>query len=320
MGGDSRSLLLFSGDAPPLPELADVDTARRWTQDRLREQDDPSWRCPCVFGSAAPNARLVSLTNRLPGEEPSPRTPEADDATGQHRRRRADGRTGVSRSPSAWVGLRFSSEESLIRHLGEAGESSAWWQWLLTFGGTLATQVGWQGAMLADPATGLPDRVSFMATVASELHQADQLKRPFAVLLINPDDFDAVNERFGRELGDTVVEEISRRLRTAIRHTDPLARYGGVIFGCVLRDTTAEQAGVIARKTLERMLREPFLRGSVRLGFSIGVAAFDALTDVLPHPLDLVRRADGALNNAKRMGGEKVVVWQEESNSKRSAS
>ncbi|MDQ5857174.1 MAG: sigma 54-interacting transcriptional regulator, partial [Acidobacteriota bacterium] len=160
--------------------------------------------------------------------------------------------------------------------------------------------------------TGLPGRRSFQALLAEELDKACAEERSLSTLLINPDDFVAVNERAGREEGDEVVREAVTRLRAALRSSDIVARYGGVTHAVLLLDTSVEAASLAAEKVLRALSANPFLSGSVRLGFSVGVAGLDPSREKVRDPLDLLHRADQALKEAKRSGGGRVVVWKKE--------
>ena len=178
-------------------------------------------------------------------------------------------------------------------------------------GGALSSHTSQVASIFKDPVTGLPDRAGFQAILTEELETSRVKERPLSLLLVNPDDFAAVNEHFGREAGDEVVREISRRLRNSIRGTDAVARYGGVIFSVVLLGTPPEEVRRVAEKILHNLAEGSYLDGAVRLGFSIGTVAFDSSAEVPETALDLIRRADQALNTAKRHGGGCIAEWEQ---------
>ena len=194
--------------------------------------------------------------------------------------------------------------------LTDKSEYPTWWRWLFAMGGALASHTAQVSAILKDPITGLPDRAGFQAVLAEELEKARLNKSALSLILVNPDDFAAINERFGRVAGDNIVREISGRLRSALRGSDPLARYGGVIFAITLADTNLEAARGVAEKLIRSATEGAFLDGAVRLGFSAGVAVFEYSDEEIGHHLDLIRRADQALNAAKRVGGGVVIDWE----------
>jgi diguanylate cyclase (GGDEF)-like protein len=180
---------------------------------------------------------------------------------------------------------------------------------LLTALASHTTQVT---AILKDPVTGLADRKAFQAVLSDQIERAQKDAVPLSLLLINPDQFDGVNERLGRDAGDHCVREISERLRPALRMTDFVARYGGVVFAALLPDTPESEALEVAQRVIDEMAIQPFLEGRVELAFSIGLSSLEAADQAAPvRPLEVVRRADQALNAAKRQGGDRIVCWHQ---------
>jgi diguanylate cyclase (GGDEF)-like protein len=317
LSGFSRSMLLHDGPLPPVAELADLETAHSFA-----DSVEPE-----------PAAELIPSVTAGGGLVPLPAVhaawalavlPEqlvAGTATPGRRRSDTDDEGPVL--PSAWLGLRFEDEEGSVLDrlagidlpaiLTDKTEYPTWWRWLFAMGGALASHTSQVSAILKDPITGLPDRAGFQAVLSEELEKARLRKAPLSLILINPDDFAAINERFGRVAGDTIVREISGRLRSALRGSDPLARYGGVIFAITLADTTLEAARSVADKLIRAATEGAFLDGAVRLGFSAGVAVFEDGDEEIGHHLDLIRHADQALNAAKRAGGGVVIDWEQRS-------
>ncbi len=322
LSGFSEPLLLQEGDEPPVPEFADLERAQAAAatadlalaeQGAARKGDGPALTVP----SESPESVLVPLP-AVQSAWLAPNLPrERGEPARSRRRTDTDGLRGIV--PGAWLGLRFAAgsgpalDRLTHRHLssqleGEEG-SAHWWEWLFALGGALASHASKVAAILRDPVTGLPDRAGFQALLAAELEKARLQDLSFGLLLINPDEFAAVNERFGREAGDRIVREMSLRLRTALRSSDSVARYGGVIFAAMLPATALEEATAVARKILRYLTEAAFLEGAVRLGFCIGIAVFHADDEEVRHPLDLLRRADQALNAAKRRGSGSIVDW-----------
>ncbi len=317
LSGFSRALLLHDGSLPPVDELADLKAARRFA-DRARKEPTaemiPSATAggglvplPAVHSAWA----LAVLPEQLPAGSPTPG------------RRRSDADGEDVPQPGVWLGLRFENEDGpLLDRLGridlpaalaDQTERLTGWNWLFAMGGALVSHISQVSAILKDPITGLPDRAGFQAGLSEELEKARLRKAPLSLILVNPDDFAAINQRFGRVAGDKIVREISSRLRSALRSSDPLARYGGVIFAVTLSGTPLEAARAVAKKLIQTATEAAFLDGAVRLGFSAGVAVFDRQDDEIGHHLDLIRRADQALNAAKRVGGGVVIDWEQRS-------
>ena len=65
------------------------------------------------------------------------------------------------------------------------------------------------------------------------IRESDDSSRP-GLILVNPDDFNVINQRFGRDVGDAAIREIGERLRATARRTDFAFRYGAAVFGLLL--------------------------------------------------------------------------------------
>jgi diguanylate cyclase (GGDEF)-like protein/hemerythrin-like metal-binding protein len=157
----------------------------------------------------------------------------------------------------------------------------------------------------SDTLTGLANRVLF----ADRLHQAAQLARRYseilAVLLLDLDGFKAVNDAYGHEAGDMVLQFVAQRLQNCIREGDTLARIGGDEFAVLLpRLPDLEAAALVAERILSS-LEEPFefAHHSVMIGASIGIAAWPEHAGWVDA---LLAAADTAMYQAKRLGKNQV--------------
>lgn len=160
-----------------------------------------------------------------------------------------------------------------------------------------------------DYLTGLPNR----ALLEDRLHQhialARRSKAFVGVLFLDLDGFKKVNDTLGHALGDALLVEVSKRLRTALRSSDTVARLGGDEFVIVLPNLPSpDGALVVAQKLLDCMAREPFIAGghTLAIGLSIGISIFPN------HGLDmleLLANADAALGEAKRAGKNRYVLF-----------
>jgi hydrogenase-4 transcriptional activator len=319
LSGFSRSILLHDGPLGPVAELADLETAQSFADGG---KPDPAAE---AIPSATPGGGLIPLPAVHSAWALAVLPEQLAGGPSFPGRRRSDDDPPM---PSAWLGLRFADEEDSVPErlsqldlraaLTDETERPNWWRWLFAMGGALASHTAQVSAILKDPITGLPDRAGFQAVLSEELEKARLRQAPLSLILVNPDDFAAINERFGRVAGDTIVREISGRLRSALRGSDPLARYGGVIFAITLADTALEAARAVAEKLIRSATEGAFLDGAVRLGFSAGVAVFEDSDDEIGHHLDLIRRADQALNAAKRVGGGVVIDWEQRSGAEES--
>jgi diguanylate cyclase (GGDEF)-like protein len=152
-----------------------------------------------------------------------------------------------------------------------------------------------------DALTDLPNRLLFAEHLSPELAQARRKSRPLAVLFLDLDHFKVINDTLGRAVGDQLLKEVAKRLRSAVRESDTVARVGGDEFTILLAELgNPVDAAMIAEKLLR------VVSGSVMLGgrelsvtASIGIAL---------HPSDgkdaesLLQNADIAMYQAKEMG------------------
>jgi diguanylate cyclase (GGDEF)-like protein/PAS domain S-box-containing protein len=161
---------------------------------------------------------------------------------------------------------------------------------------------------LHDPLTGLANRVLFEDRLV-QAHSRTERQGGFgAVLLLDLDDFSAVNDSHGHLVGDELLVQIARRFESVTRATDTLGRFGGDEFLYLAEGLeSASQAEDVALRLLD-VLNQPFSFDDVRFGqhASIGVAIWDAAS---ANPNDLIQNADVALYEAKHGGKGRFVVF-----------
>ncbi|TAN28212.1 MAG: diguanylate cyclase [Castellaniella sp.] len=163
-------------------------------------------------------------------------------------------------------------------------------------------------AVLHDPLTGLSNRVLFQERCDRALQVAQRHDQRVAVLYLDLDGFKAINDQFGHATGDTLLQQVARRLETRVRagSDDTVSRFGGDEF-CILLTAmkTPKECEAIAQNVL-RALSTPFeLDGiPVEISVSIGVALSPE------HGRDtatLIKQADAAMYTAKRTGRNRFV-------------
>jgi diguanylate cyclase (GGDEF)-like protein len=173
-----------------------------------------------------------------------------------------------------------------------------------------------QEASLTDPLTGLRNRRYFSATIDADMSQAlrshsdnhDPHTRDLVFYLIDADNFKEVNDRYGHDVGDTVLIEMAHRLSSSIRHSDVLVRWGGEEFLIVSRYTDRGEADLLAQRVLLAVADTPFSVGpygdTMRRTCSMGWAAFPWFPDD-PRAVsyeEVLTIADRGLNRAKQAG------------------
>ncbi|WP_341647939.1 diguanylate cyclase domain-containing protein [Thauera humireducens] len=150
-----------------------------------------------------------------------------------------------------------------------------------------------------DPLTGLPNRVLLQDRLERALASAQRNGSSLAMLFIDLDGFKPVNDRYGHDTGDALLQAVAKRLRGTLRHSDTAARIGGdefVVLLPVLAET--QDAGLIAAK-LRTAIASPFeIDGHrITISASIGLALYPRDGDTAS---ELMRTADGAMYADKR--------------------
>ncbi len=162
-----------------------------------------------------------------------------------------------------------------------------------------------------DLLTGVLNRQALLARLEEELVRAARYQRPCSIILVDLDHFKRVNDTHGHAAGDVVLREIAEILRTNVRTTDIVGRYGGEEFMIVLPETDADAAAASAEK-----LRRLVGSRSVRLedGHVLTITLSAGVAGGLGQHLDLdalVRDSDAALYSAKALGRDQVYVFHE---------
>ncbi|MCL8207982.1 MAG: diguanylate cyclase [Actinomycetia bacterium] len=160
-----------------------------------------------------------------------------------------------------------------------------------------------------DPLTGLANRRGLDDILEQALARARRHGSRVAVCMLDLDDFKAVNDHYGHEGGDRVLQEVARRLEGAVRKSDGVARLGGDEFVLVLEDLKAPEDVDAALGKVVRAVSAPCPVGdgrTVDVRASIGAALFP---DDGERPQDLLRRADRALYVTKARKGGRRRDW-----------
>jgi diguanylate cyclase (GGDEF)-like protein/PAS domain S-box-containing protein len=157
-----------------------------------------------------------------------------------------------------------------------------------------------------DHLTGLPNRRFLIEELDKTLARSHRSGRFGALLFLDLDNFKLINDTLGHELGDTLLRQVSERLRHTLRHSDQLARLGGDEFvivledlGCAVNEAVLETNHVV-EKLLAALDQPHFLGGRMILSTpSIGIVMFDGVSAGIEA---LLKQADLAMYRAKAEG------------------
>ena len=173
------------------------------------------------------------------------------------------------------------------------------------------TQAQMRELAYSDMLTDLPNRSSLRASLEIALDAWKMKKTPFAVVMMDLDEFKPVNDTYGHDAGDEVLRVVGARLMKVSRPMDMAARLGGDEFIIVINDCPdAGTATEIAQRYIDAISQPIRLRGTditVKVGASAGVAHLamgEANVDVV------MKNADSALYLAKSDGKNRVVKFQ----------
>jgi diguanylate cyclase (GGDEF)-like protein len=152
-----------------------------------------------------------------------------------------------------------------------------------------------------DTLTDLPNRVLFADRLRQAMARARRERTRVAILLLDLNHFKKINDRIGHHAGDAVLVEIARRLRTAIREADTVARWGGDEFTVILNGVRKRESAVRAVNRIMAAFNAPVMLPDreVTVTATIGIALFPTDGET---PDDLVQRADHAMYHAKGQG------------------
>jgi diguanylate cyclase (GGDEF)-like protein len=159
--------------------------------------------------------------------------------------------------------------------------------------------LAWAEQAECDPVTALPNRAAFNRRLRGEIERARRYSRELSVVLFDIDRFKSVNDRFGHPEGDRLLVEVAGLLKTSLRQSDAVFRYGGDEFAALCPETSGEAMAHALRRLESNMPVESRLRGRLAepLGISWGAASFPVDAN---EEGELIRIADDRLYACKR--------------------
>lgn len=159
-----------------------------------------------------------------------------------------------------------------------------------------------------DALTGLLNRGAFMERLEQEFQRARRENILLSLIIIDIDYFKKINDNYGHQVGDLVLQEFAGQLKKILRPYDLVARYGGEEFAVILTGAVGFQVGLVAERIRQQIARMkitlPDNARSIQISASFGTAS------VLPMPGEniesLIKQADDALYKAKDQGRNRV--------------
>jgi diguanylate cyclase (GGDEF)-like protein/PAS domain S-box-containing protein len=170
---------------------------------------------------------------------------------------------------------------------------------------TIALRESLQRLALTDELTELANRRAFILETKRVLARQKRASRPVALAILDADHFKTINDSFGHEAGDRVLQQLAAVLRRSVRAGDLAARVGGEEFALLMPDLTPEAASARFESVLEAVRSGCGVHGR-KVTASLGFAHSQDLGED-PTLEELYRRADAALYAAKEAGRDRVM-------------
>jgi two-component system cell cycle response regulator len=152
-----------------------------------------------------------------------------------------------------------------------------------------------------DQLTGLANRTSFYESTSRFATRARRMQQRLGVMLLDLDGFKMVNDSYGHDAGDILLQEVSHRMRQVFREYDVVARLGGDEFAVLVSEVEGvEQLAIIAQRLLTTLSAPTWVADEeVRITASIGIALFPDSAESIT---ELLKCADAAMYQAKKLG------------------
>jgi two-component system cell cycle response regulator len=158
-----------------------------------------------------------------------------------------------------------------------------------------------------DQLTSLKNRRYFLEKLELEVERSCRYARPCSVAIIDADRFKAINDTYGHDVGDKVLQKLSNVLIEELRGVDQIGRLGGEEFAILFLETERNSALEVCRRLLSRIRATRVMAEAEEIKFTVSAG----LTEIIPSgdQADAVlKRADRALYRAKDLGRDRCEV------------
>lgn len=160
-----------------------------------------------------------------------------------------------------------------------------------------------------DKLTGAFNRAYFEKTMENIIRDFNYEEKIFSIIIFDIDNFKGINDKFGHQTGDMVLEKISEVIKECIENKDIFSRYGGEEFIIICPNEDEKRAYEKADMLRKKIQDENILRGRREVTISMGVATYPIHSKKKD---DLIKKADQALYEAKRGTKNAVKIWNDE--------
>ncbi|MCD4829299.1 MAG: diguanylate cyclase [Candidatus Cloacimonetes bacterium] len=159
-----------------------------------------------------------------------------------------------------------------------------------------------------DTLTGLPNRTLYIDRLSQSMARAARVKSHIGVLFLDLDGFKGINDSYGHDAGDLLLQQVTKRLLVCVRKVDTVARFGGDEFMIILADIkSSDDSGLVSNRIVRDISQPYIIHGhEMRISISVGVSLFPE------HSHDeetLIKYADIAMYNAKHGGKNQYRMY-----------
>ncbi len=156
-----------------------------------------------------------------------------------------------------------------------------------------------------DALTGLFNRRKINIEIEKEYQRSLRYASPFALIMFDIDWFKKINDTYGHQVGDIVLQELSKLAKQTVRSTDIVSRWGGEEFLILCTQTDLKTAYNLAQRLREDTQNYKF-NGDIKMTISLGAHEFNGKDSID----DLLKKVDDKLYKAKQSGRNKVVMQE----------
>jgi diguanylate cyclase (GGDEF)-like protein len=181
----------------------------------------------------------------------------------------------------------------------------------IAINGASAAMSASQHAASVDKLTGVANRQALLPALFNEVERASRYHRALSVAFVDIDHFKAVNDTYGHAVGDVVLRGVAQAIKSNLRTTDLVGRYGGEEFMLLLTETNVEEGAILTEKLRNLVQRLRFsVDGNPNLSVTISIGIAGGVGQQLRVD-QLVRDADAAMYSAKALGRNQTYIFAE---------
>jgi len=155
---------------------------------------------------------------------------------------------------------------------------------------------------ITDGLTGVHNRTYALERLEQEVGEAKRYRKNLSVIMFDLDHFKRVNDFFGHQVGDSVLQRVAQIFRYTMRESDLIGRYGGEEFLIVLPETDCAEAALVAERIRRDVEAQSWSEPQLHVTISGGVSEYGGGSAE-----QLIRRADSLMYQAKQLGRNRIV-------------